>query len=230
MRKRNQKVWLRPRAWFRARRLRAALDGYPVYAPPNMRNEIELPRSKAKENFSYFQQQLPCRRQFLHDFLKKFEIDADTTDDGLAAVSGWYDYYGGLLLRFRPYDTTNLDAFVTYAPPWAGEQLGINVLWDIGIFIGECVIARRRSAYWDLDTGDPDPISLEGVGYQRPSVAGLYSPFACDPFTQIFMDSQSMSRENHWGYSRYWLRKSLTQIVAIWSRPNPPNPTLAKSA
>lgn len=222
---------MRPRAWFRARRLKAALDGYPVYAPPNMQNEIELPLSKAKENFSYFQRQLPSRLQLLRDFLKKFEIDAVTTDDGLAAVSGWFDCYGGLLLRFRPRDTSNLNAFMSYAPPWTGEHLGINVVWDIGIFVGECLIARRRSAYWDLDTGDPDPISREAIGYQRPWVAGLYWPSSCDPITQIFMDSQWMSRGNHLGYPRgVVLRKSLTELVAIWSRPNPPNPTLAKSA
>lgn len=189
-----------------------------------MQNEIELSLGNAKENFSYFKQHVPNRLRVLRDFLKKFEIDADTTDDGLAAVSGWFDCYGGLLLRFRPYDTTNLNAFMSYAPPWTDEQLGINVLWDIGIFIGECLIARRRSAHWDLNTGDPDPISLEGIGYQRPCVAGLYWPAGCDPFTQIFMDSQSMSRASNWGYPRHWLRKSLTELVEIWSRPNPPNP------
>src|ERR1700722_17773468 len=110
MSKGNQKVWMRPRAWFRARRLKAALNGYPVYAPPNMQNEIELPLSKAKENFSYFLQQVPYRLEFLRDFLKKFEIDAVTTDNGLAAVAGWYDRYGGLLLGFRPRGTSNLNA------------------------------------------------------------------------------------------------------------------------
>jgi hypothetical protein len=193
-----------------------------------MQNEIELPLSKAKENFSFFLQQRPFRLQFLHDFLTEFDIDANTTDDGLSAVSDWHDSYGGVLLRFRPRDTTTLNAFVSYAHPWTGEHLGINVVWDLGIFVGECLIARRRSAHWDLNTGDPDPISLEAVGHQRPCVAGLYWPSGCDPFTQIFMDSIGMSRESHLGYPRFWLRKSLAQLVAIWSRPNPPNPTLSK--
>lgn len=215
---------MRPRAWLRARRLRSALDGYPVYTPPHMHNEIEMPRGKAQENFGYFVQQVPLRMQVLRDFLKKFGIDAVTTDEGLNAVSGWFDCYGGLLLPFRPYDTSNLNAFVNYDPPMTGERLGINIAWDIGIFVGECVIARRRSAHWDLNTGDPDRISLQAVGYQRPCVAGLYWPSGCDPITQIFMDSQFMCRGNHFGYQRDWMRKSLTQLVTLWSRPNPANP------
>jgi hypothetical protein len=226
MPRRGQKARLRPRAWFRARRLRSALVGYSVYTPPNMQNEIALSRDKAKENFDYFLQRRALRLQCLRDLLKKFEVDASTDDNGLAAVSAWFDRYGGLLLHFQPYDTSTLNAFISYAPPWTGEHLGINVVWDIGIYVGECIIARRRSARWDLDTGDPDPVSLEAIGYQRPCVAGLCWPSSCDPITQIFMDSQWMTRRNHLGYPRgVVLRKSLTELVAIWSRANPPNPT-----
>jgi hypothetical protein len=195
-----------------------------------MQNEVELSRNKAKENFDYFLQQRALRLQCLRSFLKKFEIDATTDDSGLAAVSRWFDLYGGLLLHFRPRDTSSLNAFVSYAPPWTGEHLGINVVWDIGIYLGECIIARRRSAYWDLDTGDPDPVSLEAIGYQRPCVAGLYWPTSADTLTRVFIDSQSMSRENRFVYRTVSLRKSLTFHVTNWSCANPPNPTRGQMA
>jgi hypothetical protein len=53
---------LKPKVWFDALRVRWALKMYPVYSPPNMRNEIELPIGMAKENFNYLQTNLASRQ------------------------------------------------------------------------------------------------------------------------------------------------------------------------
>ncbi len=185
--------WLKPRVWYSAWRVGSAMCGYPVYAPPNPHNEVELPAGKAKENFDYFLQQRPKRLQDFRYFMKKFGVDAETTDAGLNAVSAWFDRYGGLLLHFQPRDTASLHAFMNYLPPWTGEHIGTNVVWDLGTYIGECVIARCSRAHWDVNTGDPDPVSLEALGFQRPHVSGLVWPPDCDPITQVFMDSRFKS-------------------------------------
>src|SRR5260370_15619265 len=159
---------LRPSAWLAARKLKASLVSYPIYRPPHLRSEIDLTASKAKENFEYFLQQRSFRLQSFRDFMKRFNIDVATTDASLTDVSHWFDHYGGLLLNFRPYSSIALRAFLHYDPPWTGTHIGINAVWDLAIYLGECVIARRPSAHWALNTGNPDPISREAIGFQRP--------------------------------------------------------------
>jgi hypothetical protein len=228
MSKASQKAWLKPKAWYPAWRVRSAMQDYPVYEPPNPHNEIELPANKAKENFDYFLRQRSARLQYFRDFMKKFGIDAETTDDCLKAVSDWFVRYGGLLLHFQPRDIATLHAFMNYDPPWTGEHVGTNVVWDLGTYIGECVIARRPRGRWDLNTGNPDPISLEAIGFQRPCVSGLVLPTYCDPITQVFNDSQFKSRGMRLGYGRGMTFSNLIDHVAVWSHAAPPNPTLTE--
>jgi hypothetical protein len=160
--------------------------------------------------------------------MKKFGIDAATTDQGLIAVSAWFERYGGLLLHFQPYSAVTLHAFLGYDPPWTGEHFGINVVWDLAIYVGECVMARRPSAYWDLNTGGPSLSSRESVGFQRPHLAGLYWPSSCDPFFQVFTDSKNMSPNVRVGFVKNIRPDNLADHVTVWSRPNPPNPASAQ--
>ncbi len=161
--------------------------------------------------------------------MKKFGIDAETTDEGLAAVSDWFDRYAGLLLHFQPGDAASLHAFTDYAPQWTGEHIGTNVVWDLGTYIGECVIARRPRAHWDLNTGDPDLVSLEAIGFQRPCVSGPGWRRYCDPITWVFLQSDSKSQRMRLGYARgVSLGGNLAGYVANRSRGAPPNPTLTR--
>jgi len=77
---------LKPKVWIDALKLRWALEKYPVYSPPNMRNEIELPIGMARDNFNYFQTNLALRGRSFRMFMKTFAIDATTDDRGLVAV------------------------------------------------------------------------------------------------------------------------------------------------
>ena len=226
MSKRN--AWVRPELWYRAWKVTSALAKYPAYAPPHLHNEIGLSPDEARENFDYFLERRAFRLQVLSEFMRKFGIDATTNDSGLAAVSNWFDRYAGLLLTFRPRTSTTFLAFLDHEPPWTGEHIGINAVWDLGIYVGECIIARRPSAHWELDTGGPDPVSCEAVGYQRPCVAGLYWPTECDPITQIFMDANYMCARMRIGQGTFFLRGKLMQHVVVWSRPNAANPSLEK--
>src|SRR5215510_5772424 len=209
---------LRPIGWYRARKINSALANYPVYAPPHLRSEIDLSLTEARENFEYFMDKRSFRSQSLIDFMNRFKIEMTTNDSGLTSVSNWFDRYGGLLLPFTPRSTVTFDSFVAYDPSWTGEHIGMNVIWDIGIYLGECVIARNPSAHWALNTGDADQISREAVGYQRPCVAGLHRPARRDPMTRVFRDGESMSAGMRIGYPKVSVRQKLTEYVEIWSR------------
>jgi hypothetical protein len=215
---------LKPKVWFDALKVRWALKMHPVYSPPNMSNEIELPIGMAKENFNYFQTHLASRQTSFRTFMKTFAIDATTDDRGLVAVSEWFNRFGGLLLYYKPRSVTTLHAFVNYDPPWIGRYIGINVVWDIGIYIGNCIIARRASAHWDLNTGNPGPMSCSALGFHRPCVAGLYWPTERDPITKVFVDSELLCHRVRLGPSPSFLRRDLARLVELWSKPNPPNP------
>jgi len=205
-------------AWRDKWDIKSALLDYPVFSPPHLRSEIELPIGSARENFSYFLEHLSFRLCALQNFLKKFGVDATTDDQGLAAVSNWFRRYGGLLIYYQRQNTVTLRAFTNRDPTWTSEHVGINVVWDLGIYVGECIIARYPSAYWALNTGNPDPISLKALGYHRPGVAGLYWPSECDPITQIFIDSQSMSFSMHGIGHKIILIGDLKSHVTAWSK------------
>src|SRR6267142_13861 len=102
----RRNTWVRPIAWCRAWKINSALADYPVYAPPHLRNEIELSLGEARENFEYFMEKRTFRLQSLLDFMKQFKIEITTSESGLTAVSDWFDRYGGLLLPFIPRSVT----------------------------------------------------------------------------------------------------------------------------
>jgi hypothetical protein len=159
-------------------------------------------------------------------FMAILGVEAGFDNVGLGAVSNWFERCGGLLLHFRPRSTEAFGAFVNHQPAWTGKHVGINLVWDIGLYVGECVIARRQSAGWEIDTGDPDPISRGSLGFHRPCVAGLYWPPQCDPISMVFFESQSMSYYVRAGSGRRVRINDLVGLVALWSKANPANPGL----
>jgi hypothetical protein len=213
---------LKPRVWFDAVRVHYALKNYSVYSPPHMRNEIKLLAGAAEENFDYFQTTRSTRMASFRIFMKNFGVDATTDDKGLVAVSEWFKRYGGLLLYYKPRTARTLLAFVDHDPQWVGKHIGINVVWDIGIYVGDCTINRCPSAHWDLNTGTTHPASRRALGFQRPCVAGLEWTADCDPITKVFVDSQALCRLAQLGHSPHFLLTDLMQLVSLWSKANPP--------
>lgn len=218
---------LRPHAWFDALRIQQVIKNYPVYSPPITQNEIDLPLIKAKENFAFFKQNIAFRMEVFRALLKRFSISATTNDQDLAAVSEWFDRYGGLLRYYRLRDTSTLNAFVHYDPRWIGRYIGINVIWDIGIYVGECIIARRRYARWDINTGDPDPLSCKALGFHRPHIEGLSWPPSCDPITHVFDICHVMCRRVRFGPTPPTPPVHLLHLVALWSKSNLQDPEQA---
>ncbi|MGO4686233.1 hypothetical protein AB4Z24_22095 [Hyphomicrobium sp. 2TAF46] len=65
------------------------------------------------------------------------------------------------------------DAFYRLSQPWEGEFLGLNAIFDLGIFLGECVICRnRKRRRWHFRSGASDDGNANHTGYD---VAGARS-------------------------------------------------------
>ena len=60
--------------------------------------------------------------------------------NGLLALNTWINAHGGGLIGDHPNTAT---IFATYHPAWVDEYASYNVMVDVGIFIGEYLIAKR---------------------------------------------------------------------------------------
>ncbi len=160
--------WLRrdPKPLVERRRcMSELLAEYPVYEPP-YRQGRDFPRrtrnqdedeyfrlgrefaARGEENFAYFLAQREVRLAALGGFLRKFDVTMGLDDAGLQAVSAWCPgNYGALVARHHEDATRH--AFFELAA-WTGRLRGLNVIFDLGIFLGECAIARRPKLRWKI--------------------------------------------------------------------------------
>jgi hypothetical protein len=163
--------------------LRRALRDYPLYDPPHKVEERLLSRDKATENFDYFMRVRQERRAFFENWLRRYFSVALTPDEkGVGRLNRWGNKYAGLLFVVGP-DGDPADAYFTYSPPWTGENAGYNALFDMGIALGEIIIANCPKLRWDVD-----PISAilprtakqlkqaPGMSFQRPVLTGFDDP------------------------------------------------------
>jgi hypothetical protein len=168
---------LTPIAWIRQQRLERALIGYPVYDPPHKVEERLLPKEQAQENFDYFMQVRTERCAHFQDWLKrKFGVEIRADLEGVSALNDWFVRYGGLLVPTREIG----NSYFSYDPPWTGAGLRCNVLFDVGIAMGEFLIANCPNLHWEM--GPTAPFTEKrlrllrddfGSGYQRPEITGF---------------------------------------------------------
>jgi hypothetical protein len=159
-----------------------AVADYPVYQPPhrqgpNHPNRLRIKGdekyihsfrdflARGRENFEYFLENRETRLAALQAFLAKFDVKMSRDDAGLAAVSAWCpDNCGVLASKFR--DNATRQAFFQMLEPWTGSRRGFNVIFDLGVFLGEAVIARNHHLSWDYRPGASDDGSATLSGYQ----------------------------------------------------------------
>jgi hypothetical protein len=169
--------------WLRKRRLERALREYPLYDPPHKVEERLLSREKAAENFDYFMRVRLQRVAYFRQWLRRhFGVAVTLDEKGVRALSHWGNQYAGLLRTKGP-DGRLTKSYFTYDPPWTGENVGCNVVFDMGITLGEAVIANCPKLRWDFD-----PISAilpneakvlkrtSGMSFQRPRLTGFDNP------------------------------------------------------
>lgn len=205
---------LLPHMTLRKFKLRRALRHYPVYDPPHKAEERLLSKAKATENFDYFMRVRLQRSAYFQDWLRRyFGVTLTPDEAGVRALNRWGNKYAGLLLLPGPSDHQT-PYYFTYDPPWTGENAGCNVVFDIGITMGEFIIANCPKLRWDVD-----PISAilprragnlkdaEGTSFQRPMLASSENPVWGDAplhYTYIFSTQMSNLTTTFDSVGRYY--------------------------
>ena len=188
------------RGWLRKRRLGRALQGYPLYDPPHKVEELHLSRESAEENFGYFMSVRFDRLAHLRDWLdRQFGTRISLDESGIRALTLWGNKYSGLLLNARP-DGRVTKSYFTYDPPWTGENAGCNVLFDLGIALGEAIIANCPGLHWEVESQSASlPKTARrlkktpGMSFQRPQISGFDNPtYHATPLHQVYMFAFSM--------------------------------------
>jgi hypothetical protein len=173
-----------PGAWKRAARVRRALADYPLFSPPHLQNSAFLDFQSAKENERYFFDHRTERMQALSQFMRTFGVEMAVDGPGLTAASAWIAGHAGLLVP-------NLNsrgvrqAFYRFARPWTGRRRGLNAVFDLGLFFGECIIAKNPKCYWRGFVGaapgqPPRPVcdvGWTGIGIQGSRRKPFFDPF-----------------------------------------------------
>jgi hypothetical protein len=191
---------LLPQVWLRKFWLRRALRDYPPYDPPHKVEERLLAKEKATENFDYFMRVRQRRVAYFRGWLRRYFGVTITLDErGVRALSRWGNKYAGLLLDHGPGGDPT-DSYFTYDPPWTGENAGYNVIFDMGIMLGEAMIASCPKLHWDVD-----PISAilprtarqlkreRGMSFQRPELTGFDDPVGtASPLHESYVFARQM--------------------------------------
>jgi len=161
------------------RRMLDILADYPIYEPlhrqgPNAPrhlgdNDAQAFVARGRENFIHFMEQRHERLAALGTLLAQFGIDVGLDDKGLANISEWLPgNCGALAENLRNREVRRL--FYEHSAPWEGCWRGLNVIFDLGILLGECVTIRNPRLHWVEWPGVSDDGSATGSGYH---VAGF---------------------------------------------------------
>jgi hypothetical protein len=217
---------LLPHMWLRKQWLTHALRNYPVYDPPHKVEERLLPKEQALENFDYFMRVRQERVAYFQKWLRRyFCTRIQANDKGVRALNRWARRYAGLTFLGN-WERRN--SYYTYDPPWTGAGAGCNVVFDIGIALGEFIIVNCPKLRWDMD-----PISAVlpktarerqrflGSGFQRPQLTGFDHPtWGKTPLSDSYMLASQVARiTTIWGLintPRIWRRSQLYLVSSTY--------------
>lgn len=209
---------LLPHMWLRKKWLDHALLGYPVYEPPHKIEERLLSREQAQENFDYFMAVRLLRLESFQRWLYRYFFVRLTPDrEGVRKLNRWANKYSGLLLAIG-IDGHPADTYLNYEPSWGGEHIGCNVVFDMGIAMGEFTIAQCPNLRWDFD-----PISsilprtaerlkrTAGMSFQRPMLTGFDNPvFGKIPLHDVYISVAEIQEYliTYSGINRFYARRT----------------------
>jgi hypothetical protein len=217
---------LLPHVWLRKLWLRRALRGYPLYDPPHKVEEYLLTRERALENFNYFMSVREVRVAYFTNWLSRnFQTVIAPTEEGVRALNVWGNRFAGLLLTPDAKGNAK-NSYFTYDPPWVGEEAGLNVLFDLGITLGEFIVSNCPRLHWDVD-----PISevlprtgkmlkkSPGMSFQRPMLSGFGDPVAtANPLHRVwgFAYQMNLYFTNSRGIKRYYRQPKFARENIRW--------------
>jgi hypothetical protein len=182
-----------PVRW-RMRRIKRWLEAYPLYDPPHKVEERLLSEKLVVENFDYFMRVRLERVTYFRGWLREnFGYKVALDEKGMRALSLWGNKYAGLLLTLRA-DGYPTSSYFTYDPAWIGENAGHNVLFDLGITLGEAILVNCPKLRWQLYPSYLLPQTsrmlkrTSGMSFQRPQIGGYTNPvYTVTPLHQVYM-------------------------------------------
>jgi hypothetical protein len=140
------------------RRVLEALADYPPYTPPIWDSDAKSAPQADDEYTSYFFQNQNRRVEALRIFLAKFDVALSLEDVGVKTVSAWCPIYADLLVDgLQHQESEDLwRAYNWFQAPWTGALLGLNPIYDLGIYMGDCMLYRNPRLKW-LPYVNPEP-------------------------------------------------------------------------
>jgi Ferredoxin-like domain in Api92-like protein len=157
-----------PRYWAARRRLLHSLRAYPVYSPPHDGIEMLMEADDARANFDFFMSQRSARIDALRRFLLPFSVPLDFGENCKRALDAWIAKYGAFL-----FVRETGSSFLTRNPPWTGLRLGLNVIHDLAIFMGEFAIKESPNLFWCMHLDVPTGLQRSHESFQRPAIGGF---------------------------------------------------------
>lgn len=152
------------------RKVLEALADYVPYSPPEWNSDTKSLHDASAEYRAFFFDNRELRVETFSRFIAKFSVAANFDEAGTRAVSAWCPLYADLLVDGLERDSV-ADTYYEFACPWTGTMIGLNVIFDLGIYIGECVLARNTKLKW-LPSRGPEARILAhpifGQKYHRP--------------------------------------------------------------
>lgn len=135
-----------------------------------------MPEQHARENFEFFKAQRAKRLDALRQLMGTFDIVVGYDEDTKVALDRWLAKYGALLSV-----SETGSSFLTHQPEWTGQRLGLNVIFDFAIFIGE--FAAR------------DAVARMEDGHEQRSRTHPYRPLVPAPDTSVHPHDAPFSRD-----------------------------------
>jgi hypothetical protein len=127
-------------------RVSYALANYPAYEPP----QWDATKSLSDNNLEYadfFLDRRNRRLEALRSFLINFDVVLSMDNGGIMDVSSWCPIYGDFLVPELETEDV-FSAYHDFELPWAGRLIGLNVIFDVGIYVGECILHRNQVLKW----------------------------------------------------------------------------------
>jgi hypothetical protein len=142
-----------------------------------------MPQKDARHNHEFFLAQKAARLEALNRFLHPFGVSLAFTQQTKDALDGWLATYAALL-----YVAEDGCSFLTHNPEWTGARGGLNVIFDLAIFLGEFAINENRALRWAMDTRMQPGRTRTDEQFQRTVIVGgrQLFPFPWDAMPDLY--------------------------------------------
>lgn len=150
---------------------------YPVYEPPFREPQPYFSREQAESNYEYFLEVKEKRVAYLTDYLAARKVSLSKTTQGLTALDNWLYRFGFHLVPTRSdHRAKTVYALSVYEPKWNKVYHGLNIVNDIAIFVGDCIISKNSNAKWGIWYGNRSKYDHEMQGFRQPCLFGINHP------------------------------------------------------